>query len=83
MADYNPEQKKIAKQIVRLRKSGLGYPAIANKLNERGVATFGKGKQWYGPTVRHVAIRELGSAEASLELAGRKRPMQKADGAAS
>jgi hypothetical protein len=31
--------------------------AIADELNEGGVATAQDGKQWYAATVRHVLVR--------------------------
>jgi hypothetical protein len=75
---YTTEQKKVVARIIKLRKSGKGYPAIAAALNEARVPTFGReGATWYGPTVRHICIRELGSAEESLKVAGTTRPTAK------
>ncbi|MGH3056616.1 MAG: recombinase family protein [Gaiellaceae bacterium] len=65
------------KRIVKLRKKGLGYPAIAKVLNDEKVATFGKGKVWYGPTVRAVCLREFGDAARSMKAAGTKAPTRK------
>jgi hypothetical protein len=74
---YAPEKKKVVKRIMALRKKGLGYPAIARELNEAGIAPFGGGRAWYGPTVRHVCIRVAGSAAASMKVAGTKPPTSK------
>jgi Recombinase len=62
------ERAKVVKQIVRLRKAGNGYPAIAKVLNDSGVPTLGKGKAWYAPVVRAICIRELGGAEESQNV---------------
>jgi hypothetical protein len=75
---YTADEKKVVAHIVKLRRSGKGYPAIANALNEKGVPTFGrKGAHWFGPTVRAVCLREFGAADASLKAAGKKRPTPK------
>jgi hypothetical protein len=76
---YTPAQQKVVARIVELRKSGKGYPAIAAELNKAKTPTFGKGAQWYGPVVRHICIRELGSAEKSLKAAGTKAPQRNTD----
>jgi hypothetical protein len=45
----------IVERIVKARKGGATWAAIADELNEEGVPTAQGGKQWYPATVRHVA----------------------------
>lgn len=45
----------IVERIVKSRKGGATWAAIADDLNEEGVPTAQGGKQWYPATVRHVA----------------------------
>jgi DNA invertase Pin-like site-specific DNA recombinase len=49
--------RSVVRRIQRLRCRGLSLRAIADELNEGGVATAQDGKQWYAATVRHVLIR--------------------------
>jgi DNA invertase Pin-like site-specific DNA recombinase len=47
----------VVRRIQRGRARGLSLRAIAEELNEAGVATSHGGKQWYAATVRHVLLR--------------------------
>lgn len=57
------------KLIVKLRKKGKGYPAIAAQLNADKVPTFSGGKKWHGVTVRGICVREFGGAQEALDVA--------------
>lgn len=75
-ADHEQERRKVVQRIVRRRKAGLGYPAIAKELNEAGIPSFGGGKTWHPPVVRGICIREFGGAEESIKEAGTKAPAE-------
>jgi DNA invertase Pin-like site-specific DNA recombinase len=47
----------VVRRIVRERKRGRSFRAIAESLNEDGVPTGQGGKRWYAATVRSVALR--------------------------
>jgi DNA invertase Pin-like site-specific DNA recombinase len=47
----------VVRRIVRERKRGLSFRAIAESLNANGVPTGQGGKRWYAATVRSVALR--------------------------
>ncbi|MCK8818133.1 recombinase family protein [Natroniella sulfidigena] len=55
----NKEELKAVKLIKQLRKEGLSYRKIANKLNDLGVPTKRKGKKWYAATVSYIFKNDL------------------------
>ncbi len=50
----NEQELKIVKRIRTLRKKGLSYQKIADRLNRSGVPTK-RGTKWYRATVRKIA----------------------------
>jgi hypothetical protein len=48
------------RRILRERACGMSYRAIADRLNDAGVATGQGGKKWYPMTVRTVALSKGG-----------------------
>jgi hypothetical protein len=73
------EQRKLLTAIRRHRAAGLGWWGVAAKLNEAGF-TAARGGQWYGPTVRQLALREgiTAKGEAQPAKATAKRTTRKA-----
>src|SRR5207247_674223 len=49
--------QEVVAQIQRLRAEGLSFAAIAERLNDGGVATAQGGRQWYPATVRYTLQR--------------------------
>jgi DNA invertase Pin-like site-specific DNA recombinase len=47
----------VVRQIVRERRRGRSFRAIAEALNLDGIPTGQGGKRWYAATVRAVALR--------------------------
>jgi DNA invertase Pin-like site-specific DNA recombinase len=47
----------VVRRIQQPRARGLSLRAIADELNESGVATAQGGARWYAATVRHVLLR--------------------------
>lgn len=47
------EEAAVVRRMAELRKKGLGYKAIAKRLNEEGAKTK-RGGQWYGMTVKQT-----------------------------
>lgn len=54
----NPKELAIVKQIRTLRRRGLSYQKIANRLNSAGVPTK-KGGKWYGSTIGKVLANPM------------------------
>jgi DNA invertase Pin-like site-specific DNA recombinase len=52
----NESEQKIIQIMIRHRKAGKGYQAIANLLNKKGYPTK-QGKTWYYPTVKNILDR--------------------------
>lgn len=49
-----PERVKIVKRIFTLAAAGNGQHAIAHRLNQEGVPTFGKAQHWHRSTVKKI-----------------------------
>lgn len=47
----------VRRSIERMRKQGLSFQAIADRLNERGIPTAHGGAKWHASTVRAVLYR--------------------------
>ena len=54
----NEGELAIVKQIRTLRRRGLSYQRIADRLNGAGISTK-RGKKWYKSTVRYLTMNEL------------------------
>ena len=52
--------KKVVDRIVRERRSGATWTAIAQGLNDDSVPTAQGGRRWYPATVRTVAVSATG-----------------------
>lgn len=48
---------EVSERLAALRAEGKSFQAIADALNEDGVATGGGGRQWYPSSVRAVLLR--------------------------
>lgn len=51
------EQAEVVRQIFNWYISGLGYKAIAKKLNELKIPTL-KNKEWLGSTIKNIIVNE-------------------------
>lgn len=58
-------EEAVRKRIYDERLAGLSYRLIADGLNNDGVPTANKGKQWHASTVRHVHLSYLKEVEPS------------------
>ena len=71
-----PERVKIVRKIFDLMDKGMGNYAIAQRLNQDGVPTFGKGKAWGNSTIQKMAENEavLGNFQPHDKQNGRRQP---------
>lgn len=54
----NQEELAIIGKIRKMRKKGLSYQRIADRLNNAGVSTK-RGKRWYNSTIRYVLSNSI------------------------
>lgn len=70
------EQPGVSDYIVRLKREGFSYRAIAKRLNDEGYRTLG-GSLWSRPTVTKVFEREAPSSSFRHTRASRRKKLRK------
>ena len=65
--------ESVVKRIVKARKHGEGWSAIARTLNDEGVATAHGGSKWHPSTVRSVALSRGGADPRTGRCRSRKQ----------
>jgi DNA invertase Pin-like site-specific DNA recombinase len=55
--EEDPRQQKVIKRIVEMRKEGMAYAKIANRLEEDGVPCHEKAKKWWPESIKKICLR--------------------------
>jgi DNA-binding CsgD family transcriptional regulator len=56
--EVHKQERRTVDSILKMKKEGLSYNAIARILNEMKVKTKSQGKKWHMETVRQIILRE-------------------------
>ncbi len=65
-----PDELRVVRLILNLRRRGLSYRAIVHKLNEKGVPTK-RGARWYHGTVARIVHGGNGTKPSEMILEAR------------